>query len=305
MSSRPSHAMLLIALLAGTATAQDAVEAPTETKQSPLSVTLTLSGSHAGKADFDDATGSLSITRLGAALGIGYKLSDKASLQIGMSAEHSHYDFSSSTNLIAGTSEPFDDILIARFSAGLDFAIDDSRSWFVNGFITSSGESGADFDDTITGGGMVGYVHTFNEKLTLGVGVIGSSRLEDDFLVFPVPIIRWQVAEKLVLATGQGASVSLTYQPSQTWAVGVEGGWERREFRLDKDGPVPSGIALDSRIPLGVFARFTPNQNFIIGGRVGAHLGSNLEISNAQGRKIVEDDLDPAIYFGLDLTVRF
>jgi hypothetical protein len=266
---------------------------------------LTFGGQFVGEADFDDSPGDLSITRLSANLGVRHTLTDHAALRFGFGIEHSHYDFSNATGLIAGTDDPFDDVLIARLSAGADFKIDDTHAWFVSGSATSSGEGSADFDDTITASGMVGYTHTFGDKLTLGAAVIVSTRLEDDVLVIPVPIVRWKLADQWTLATGEGANVRLTYQPTQAWAFGAEGGWERREFRLDDDGPQPSGIALDSRIPIGVFARFTPNRNIVIAGRVGAHVGSNIEISNSRGRKISDDDLDAAIYGGLDLTLRF
>lgn len=277
--------------------------APSE--QPKTSFVLSVGGTWISEADFDDVEGDLSIVRLRAGVAARHKLSESVALRFGLSAEHSNYDFNDATGLVDGTDDPFDDVLIARLAAGFDYNFDENNTLFVTGFISSSGEGGADFSETITGGGVVGYSHRFGEKLSLGVGVVVSSRLEDSVQVIPVPIIRWQFAEKWLLQTGDDAMIQLLYTPSEMWRVGIEGGWEQREFRLEDDGPLPSGVVTDSRIPVGLIGRYSPNKNFSIVGRVGLHVGSSLEFDNERGREVSDEDLESSVYGGLELVLRF
>ncbi|KAA0215164.1 MAG: hypothetical protein DYG94_09755 [Leptolyngbya sp. PLA3] len=306
MITRSAAVLVLLALSAG-ASAQDAAPAAT-TQTKPLadtSFSLSFGGTWIGEADLDDSPGSLGIARAGARLGVGHKLSDTVTLNFGADVDYSVYDFDDASGLIAGTDDPFDDSTIVTLSLGAKFKSGERNTWFVTGLARSAGESGAEFDETLTGGGIVGFSHSFSDDLTVGIGVLASSELEDEVYVIPVPIIRWNINEQWTLASGERANVQLTYAPSDRWAFGAEASWDRRRFRLDDEGPLPSGVVEERHVPVGVFARFSPGPNIELSARVGAHLGSEIKIDDENGDRVGKDDLESALYAGFDVRFRF
>lgn len=305
MTTRPA----LVALLALAAAASGQDSSPVQTAETkPLantSFSLSFGGTWIGEADLDESPGSLGIARAGARFGVGHKLSETVSLNIGADLDYSVYDFSDATGLVAGTDDPFDDATTVTLSLGAQFKSGERNTWFVTGFARSAGESGAEFDQTVTGGGIVGLSHSFSDNLTLGIGVLASSELEDDVYVIPVPIVRWKISERWSLNTGERADVQLAYAPSERWTFGAEASWDRRRFRLDDEGPLPSGVVEERHVPVGVFAVFAPNPNIELAAHVGAHLGSEIKIDDDNGDRVGKDDLESALYAGFDVRFRF
>lgn len=298
----------LLTLASAFACGQDAQpvdEVAESTKLSKTSFSLEVGARWIGKADLDASPGELGIARVGGQFGVSHQLSDAVTLTFGAGVEHSVYDFDNASGLVAGTSDPFDDATEMTLSLGARFKSGEQNTWFVTGFVSSSGESGSEFDETITGGGVVGFTHTFDEKLTLGIGVLVSSKLEDDVYIIPVPVIHWQINERWSLLTGERANVRLEFAPSKTWAFGAEVAWDRHEFRLDDEGPLPSGVVDERHVPVGVFARFTPNPNIAIEGNVGLNAYSQLQIDDRNGVRVADEDIDSAIYAGFGVRVRF
>lgn len=304
----------VLALLAVTAAAPAQDSGPIETAESkPLSNTtfsLSFGGTWIGETDLDDSPGELAIARAGARFGVGQKLSDSVSLNFGADLAYSAYDFTNATGLVPGTDDPFDDSSLVTLGLGGQFKSGESNTWLVGISVRSAGESGAEFDETMTVGGIVGFMHSFSEDLTLGIGVLGSSELEEDATVIPVPIIRWNINERWSLAsgevaTGQRANLRLGYAPSERWTVGAEVSYDRRRFRLDDEGPLPSGVAEERHIPVGLFARFVPNSNIVLAAHVGVKLGSEIKIDDENGDRVGKDDVEAAPYAGFDVRFRF
>lgn len=302
---------LLFALAIGSMTlgaqAQDdpATEAAAEDPLAKTSFSLTFNTEWIGTADFDVSPGDVSVTRLGAQFGVRHPINQKLALRFGASVEHSVYDFSGATGLVAGTGDPYDDVTISTINLGGEYSPDEVNTWFFGGFVRSAGESGAEFDDTISGGALLGFRHAFSDRFVLGVGAAVGTELEDDVYIVPFPIIQWKIDDRWTLASGERAGLALSYKASDAWTLGLEGGYERREYRLDDNGPLPSGVVDERRVPIAFFATFTPGANFIITGRVGAHFLNEFEFQNATGATLIEDDTEAALGVGLDLTIRF
>ncbi len=307
MPTRTQCALLAFGLLTAPALAQDASESAVESEASPpkTGFSLRFDTEWIGSADLDTGPGDVSVTRLGASFGIRHIVNPRLALRFGASVEHSQYDFSGATGLVAGTADPFDDITITTVSVGGEYASSETDAWIFGVFVRSAGESGADFGDTIDGGIMLGYRHTFSETFSLGAAVNVGTELEDDIYAIPIVIIDWQINDKWRLATTEQARVQLRYEHADAWAFGVEGGYERREFRLDQSGPLPHGVVDERRIPLAAFATYTASPNFIITGRIGTSVWSEFEFSNSRGNFVSEDELAASLALGLSLTVRF
>lgn len=308
MPTRLMRSFLVLAFVTGAASAQAEDEntvQETTLDQPKTAFSLTFDTEWHGTADFDTGPGDISITRLGAAFGVRHSINQRLALRFGASVEHSVYDFSGATGFVMGTADPFDDVTISTISLGLEYAPNEADAWFVGGFVRSSGESGSDFGDTINGGVRLGYQRVFNDTFSLGAGVALGTELEGDLYAIPLIIVDWKIAEKWRLLTSERAAIQLRYQHSDTWTFGLEGGYERREFRLDESGPLPSGVVDERRIPFALFATYTASPNFIITGRVGTSLWTELEFSDRRGNKISDDELDAVLGLGVAVTLRF
>jgi hypothetical protein len=79
----------------------------------------------------------------------------------------------------------------------------DELSAFIMPSLRSTGESGASFDETLTGGVLAGVAYRFGDRLTLGPGLAVFSQLEDNASVFPFLIIKWKITKRLSLETGR------------------------------------------------------------------------------------------------------
>jgi len=276
---------------------------------SRVQVSLHASALYSTSADFDDAGGEVGVFRAGGGVGIGVSLSQTMGLRFGFDTEQSFYDFGGPVTLAPGTSDPWEDIHTYDFNAQLSAGVDEHWSWFVGGTVKSSGESGADFGDSLTYGGFGGVRYKVSESLTVGVGVAVSSRLEDDARVFVLPAIEWQIDDFWSVGSwdlaGQGGGYALRYQPSDDLTLGIGAAYIPREFRLDENGPVPGGVGRDDRVPVVFFAAWSPDPSFSVQADVGADVYGKLEVLNASGAKLGEDETNTAFTFGVSATFRF
>jgi hypothetical protein len=296
----------LLATLPAGVMAQDAdpSEEIAERRPARVSITLGASASYRFESDFDSGSSDVSIARVGADAEAGFLVGDRSRLALSFGTEHSFYDFSPMGVLVPGGVDPFDTIHDYTMGARFTTRINDSWSALLGAGVQSSGESSADFDDTLTYNGLVGASYQVNEKLSIGAAIVISSRLEDDVVVIPVPTITWNIDDRWRLES-KGAGLLLSYKASDDLRVGLQGAFERREFRLDDMGPLPSGVIRERRVPVGLWTRWTPAPNISIEGTLGADVYVEFESLNSSGVKFAEDETDPAVYAGLALSIRF
>lgn len=276
---------------------------------SPVQVSLSASALYTPSADFDDAGGDVSVFRAGGKIGLGISLSPTMRAQFGFGTEQSFYDFSNGAMLVSGVPDPWDDVHAYDITAQISAPLNGAWSAFLGGEINSSAESGADFGDSLTYGGIGGVRYRVSDSLTVGIGVAVSSRLEDDTRIIPLPMIDWQIDEYWSFgsweAEGQGAGYALRYQPSEELTLGVGAAYVPREFRLDEDGPVPEGVGRDNAVPVMVFAQWAPDPGVSFRADIGADVYRKLEVLNSAGNSIGEDEVNTAFTFGLSATFRF
>ncbi len=301
-------ALALAPCLGSLAAAQDGTDAGSEqiAAQQPPAVTITLgtSASYRFESAFDSGMSDVSVARIGATAEAGFLVGDASRLAISFGTEHSFYDFSPMGVLVPGGVDPYD--TIHDYSVGGRFTtrINDTWSALIGGGVQSSGESSANFDDTLTYNGLIGATYKINDSLSVGGALLVSTRLEDDVTVIPVPTITWNIDERWRLES-KGAGLLLSYRASDTLRVGLEGSFERREYRLDDMGPLPSGVVRERRVPVGVWTQWKPAPNVTIEGTLGADIYVEFESLNSSGVKFAEDETDPAVYAGLALSFRF
>ena len=226
-----------------------------------------------------------------------------------MGYSYDGYSFSGDAGFAAA--EPWKDIHTLSFGLPVRWGIGDKWTAFLIPTVRATGESGASFDRSVTGGGFVGVAYRFGPRLTIGPGVGVVSQIEDDPTVFPILIINWKITDSLSFETGGGLGATLgpglqlAYQVNSKWRFAVGGRYERLRFRLDKNGRIPDGVGEDKSFPL--FAGCTYSWGFqksvsIIGG---VELGGELRLEDEDGNRIDKTDYDPGGFLGLTFNIRF
>lgn len=259
-----------------------------------------------GSAEFDSAPGSVSTARVRSEVGFNFRLSRETDFVLRFTGEYSGYDFDDAAGAIPGvaTGELFDDVYTVGISPVLRSSRDDGWDWLVGGQILASAEPGADFGDSIVGSGFAFASYQVSESLRLGGGLVVTADLDEDLFIVPIPVFEWQITERLTLASGQGTA-GLTYDLNDDWIIGVRAQFERVQFRLDDDGPIPAGSVVDRAFPVGFEVTYTPNPRVVVTGIVGAAVGRELEISNEAGVRVTDLEADTSVFGGFSFRVAF
>ena len=163
-----------------------------------------------------DSGGSFSLNRYSIGADLKKQIDKQWSISLDAGYSLSDYDFSGSEGF--GVLDPWDKI--NKVSVGFRVNYQLSRKWGLSAgpFARFTGESGADFGDSMSYGGTLGFLYTPSRNFFAGAGVFISSRIEDDVLVVPGLLFNWQINEKLRLSslltgirTELGPRVQLNY----------------------------------------------------------------------------------------------
>ncbi len=305
---RRRRLFLLAAVGALIAHAAGSVDAREPGAPAGWSVDLQSGVSHQADADIDDG-GSFSVNRFYIEGGPGYTLGEGRRVGLSVGYGIDAYDFSGSGGLAA--LGPWDEVHALRFSLPVRWRLDRDWSLFASPTLRFTAESGADFDDAMTGGGFAGVSYRVGDRLTIGPGVGVLTQLEDSVRVIPMLMVDWKIAEGLFLSTGRsfgatlGPGLTLAWEPAPAWELSIGGRAESLRFRLHKDGKVPGGVGDDHAFPIfcGALYRFTPRVRAGIFG--GVETGGELRLEDASGHTVTEQDHDPARFLGVSVSARF
>lgn len=265
-------------------------------------------GAYSSPADLEDASGEVDVWRLRGGGGLSFRLSDTADLVLRGGAEFSFYSFDGSAGVVPSApsiEEPFEDVYALRFSPLLRVTPEEGWRWFVGGSITSSGEPDADFADTLAGGGLAGASFDITETFRLGAAISLTTRLEGGVFVLPIPIIEWDITDRLALRTRE-RGIGLEYWFTDSWNAAALVGFDRREFRLaDDNAALPGGSVTDRRIPVTLALTYSPSQKMIITARAGVELAGRLEFHDMNDNQVRETDLSENFVAGIDARFAF
>ena len=293
------------------ATAESTQSAPeNQAQRNPSSWSTILRGGVITQFDTDlDEGGSFDSTRFNIEAGQGYSWSRTDAVSLALSYSYDGYTFSADGDGFAAR-EPWSDIHTISLSAPLRYGINNEWSTFLIPSITSTGESGADFGETVTGGALAGFSYRFGDRLTIGPGIGVFGELEDSATVIPILLINWKITYTLSLETGRGLAatlgpgLNLSYRPNERWRFILGGRYEKLRFRLDENGSVADGVGEDKSFPLygGVTYQFTRKASLSLVG--GVELGGELVLEDENGEEISEESYDTAPFLGLTFNVR-
>jgi len=263
---------------------------------------------HQFETDIDDTATEMARDSVQLIAGHRFQMTDDLFLVGNASYQGSYYDFSKNND---PAQLVWDDIHQATLSMGFGWKA--GERWTLVGLLLgrTSGESGADFGDTLTGGGGLAIDYEWNENLSTGVilGVI--SQLEDSAAILPIPTIDWRFAEDwrfqfgVVEMTYPGIGPMISYS-SGPWRFAVGGSFQKRRYRLDdRLGPIDEGIGQEQSFPVFFRVGYLPTPKVNLALMVGTALGGEIRSEQNGGARIFERDYDPALILGLQAGFRF
>ena len=304
---------LATAPLLGAQPGEDASQEQAEQieRSEPQSLTLIAraGGGFQADADFDAGIGELSLSEFQTGLTALWNIEDAGRLIIDLSAALLDYDVTPSPTAVAGDAASIgaelDNIHQLGITAIYSDSMNDTTSWFLGGGIGFSGEDDADFGDSFDWLATGGFEYKQSDSLSIGVGVLIKSRLEDDVLIVPIPRINWTIDERWSLKT-ERAGLELRYKHSDQLSYGVFGEYRSDSFRLDDThAAAVEGMGTHRRIPVGMFADFKASDRITIEATAGAALGGELEFLDSSGNDVSKQDIDPAIFGAITVSFRF
>jgi hypothetical protein len=258
------------------------------------------------KADIDGG-GNLKVNRFDAGLIYRTALADNLHLSSSYLLGISSYDFSST-----GFGEPWETVVFNRLGLQLSRDLNDKWSLRGGGLLMSSGESGADFGDSITGGLSLGVDYRHSQALFLSAGLAVISQLEDDAQVTPLIAVNWQASDRWLIrfgsipfSGGAGAGIEGEYKLRDNLNLGVGMLYNQRRFRLDDSGPAPKGVGEENTVPVRLRLGWQLSEKaslHFIGGIV---TGGELRVESSNGTRLAQQDYDPAPYLAVRALFRF
>jgi len=210
------------------------------------------------------------------------------------------------------TGDPWGTIFTMRLVTKLRYQLGEQWGVFGGGVFMFSPESGADWGDSFTGGGLVGVDYRHSKTLFVSLGVAVTSQLEDSARVTPSVIVNWlpyqdwTVRVGAVPASGGAAAAGeVAYRVAKPMEIGLGLLYNQRRFRLDDSGPAPHGVGEDNNLLLRLRLGWdiTPQISLALLG--GVALGGEVQLDDRNGNRINKQDYDPAPYIGLRLVGGF
>lgn len=298
-----SSAVFAIAIVAMSAPALAQVVTPAVEPQESkdLNTWMSLSYAHLFETDFDDGPVDVERDSLLAIAGHRFALSDSVGLVTQAAYQLSAYDFSGDGGAL------WDDIHQLTLLMIFDWKLDENWSLFGGGLFRFSAESGADFDESLTGGGLGGFQYTWSENLKTGLLLGAMSQIEDDAAVLPLPLMTWKFAEswKFRLGVSQlgavGYGPELSWMASEKWELGFGASYQSRRYRLDTLDQVGEETSLP------IYARFGwhPTPSSTIELMAGVAVAGEVRMETKGGSKIFDEDIDPSATISLRGHIRF
>lgn len=257
-----------------------------------------------------DSAGDFETHRAGLQLTSRFRLSEKDQVAVSLGYIWNDYNFSSSTSTLAAN--PWSGVHFMSLGASYRRVINEDWTFFGIPSVRLAGESDADFEDTIMGGGIFGAMYKVNDRLSIGPGFGMMTQLEDDATLFPVVFVTWKFAENWSIGTtgGSGAALGpglrLSWTPkNKPFSADLNANFEQLRFRLDSNSPQRNGIGQDQSVRIGGAFHWNLNPGFDLSAMAGVKLGGEISIEDSQGNEWRSEDYDPAPYFGLGAKVSF
>ena len=263
---------------------------------------------HQFETDIDDTPAEMSRDSLQLIAGHRFQMADDLFLVGNAAYQGSYYDFSNG----GGPAQlVWNDIHQLTLMLGFGWTASEKWSFLAFALGRTSGEGGADFGETLTGGGGVAIDYKWNENLSTGAifGVI--SQLEDSAAVVPIPTVDWRFAEGwrfrfgLVGLAYPGIGPEVSYR-ADDWEVAMGWSYQKRRYRLENhSGLANEGIGQERSFPMFVRVGYAATDKLSLGMMLGTTVGGEIRSEQNGGARIFEKDYDPAFNLGFQVGYQF
>lgn len=208
--------------------------------------------------------------------------------------------------------DPWSEIYRSRIALVAKQNFGENWTWLAIPWVATDRESGADWGDSLTFGGITAAWYRISNSLSIGLGAGFASRLEDNIAAFPILVIDWKLTESLTFSTippegfRVGPGINLRWDTHDNLSLTLVYQYQGDQHRLDENSPSsPNGIGefRQSRAALAASYRF--NENLSLTGHISLAFQGNLELQNEDGDILSERDFDSSLVFGLEGSWRF
>ncbi|MCC5789006.1 MAG: hypothetical protein JJT75_05185 [Opitutales bacterium] len=252
------------------------------------------------RASFDDVAGDVRFTRVRPELHLTQPFGPGFFGVLNVSAERDFYS-------IRGPATPgnftFDQA--SRFSMGFNLQKVPLDQWgfFAMGVLGVAAEDNGKFSDGFYGFGGAGVSTRLNDDIVVGLGLGGSLNLERSNSLFPLPFVRWQITEDLLLTTRNGAI--LRYQAEEHWAISWKTLYENREWALGQTGTTSKGAFRDRYISSGLATEYTVSPGWVLRGQAKALFLRKNEIRDGNSNRLFSEDANVTAFFEFSTAYQF
>jgi hypothetical protein len=277
---------------------------------SDLTISLNTGYQHIFDMDLE-TTGDVSINRAGVHLQGRGSVARDVRLEVNFRFLYDNYDFGDAFALDPIDGAPWENLSTLALDATLEWWVVNDVAVLFGLTMDSSGETGADWDQTFTGGVRFGALFVTNKALVWGLGLGITSQLDDSFLVYPIFILNWHMSAQARLQSVAGpvgiASTGLefVYDLGGGLETGVGLRYEYRRFRLDDEGFAPGGVGQDDSFPFWarISYRFTPNLSADL--YAGFVFAAKFKVDDFNGLALTSEDGDPGATLALAVRFKF
>lgn len=265
---------------------------------------------HAFDADLDDG-GDFSVDRVNAQLRFLLPLHRRLIVDTDIAYEYDDFDFSAGGTGLAAQA-PWSEVTNLHVRPMLIGIVSDDLTLLAAPVLDWFAENDADFGSAFTIGGLAALRYQLDDDLAVGLGVQGITRLDRSPAIAPVLILNWQATDDLLVrtndfdvGTGGGSGIEALYTLADEWRVGAGFQVQYRNFRLNDTGYAPNGSGSEFTVPIYARLDYLPTPKIILSVFAGTYVAGNLQVRDADGNKLLEEDYDPSLGLGVQIQARF
>ncbi|MBK7643643.1 MAG: hypothetical protein IPJ19_11460 [Planctomycetes bacterium] len=258
------------------------------------------------RTSFQGAPGSVRTVRGGWDAHLGWRSGEASGLSLNLHTEATFYSFTDATGLAPGTGSdaPLNDVYETSLGSTLCVRAGERTTWFSSAAFTLAGEDNAALGDALTVCALSGVRYRVRDDVTLEGGIAALTLLGDDSWVVPFVGFDWRVGAGWRMAVS-GPRVELAKDFGEHWTLAASAAYQMRQYRLNANNPLPSGVLRDQEIDLGLELAWRPGQDTRLSIGAGMVGWRELQFLDHGGALQSETEADPAPFVALRLHFGF
>jgi len=260
-----------------------------------------------GDTDLDNLDdGDFDFYNIGGGIKSSTMLGDSVKMSLGGDYRIVGYNFSDFPG-----PDPWGTVHVFRFNPMFNYRINEKWSLMGGPSLQISAEAGADVGDSLTGGGAAGVGYKWSDTLSIALGIVVTSQIEDSAWIQPFALITWGITDNLSFGVearnSRGGEFRLSYALGDSWTLGVGAGLRRERFRLDDDGRplAKDGVGEEEAKVLNLSVKYKFSETLSLEGYGGITVDGDFRLEDEDGDKIAKSDYDNSGYGGIRINFGF